>query len=214
MPPENSNKSRRLMHTRSITCEGFLRDDGLWEVEAWLRDTKPLHPARQPFSRRTEAGRSRARYRPAARDRRDHDHPRGGSHDARHALPDLHRCRADPGAPGRRAHRSRLARSGPAQDRPAGDLHAPDGIARPRRDHAVPDHVPRQETGGPRLRWRISRTPAGGRSSSAAAIPGAPTARWWRRCSRSLRPSRRRKIRRARERDHRPRTPPPARSRR
>ena len=30
------------MHTRSIECEGFLRDDGLWEVEAWLRDTKPF----------------------------------------------------------------------------------------------------------------------------------------------------------------------------
>jgi hypothetical protein len=46
MPPESSNKSRRLMHTRSITCDGFLRDDGLWEVEAWLRDTKPfLQPA-------------------------------------------------------------------------------------------------------------------------------------------------------------------------
>ena len=42
MPPENSSKSRRLMHTRSIECEGFLRDDGLWEVEAWLRDTKPF----------------------------------------------------------------------------------------------------------------------------------------------------------------------------
>ncbi len=48
MPPENSNKSRRLMHTRSITCEGFLRDDGLWEVEAWLRDSKPFI---QPASR-------------------------------------------------------------------------------------------------------------------------------------------------------------------
>ena len=42
MPLENSNKSRRLMHTRSIECQGFLRDDGLWEVEAWLRDTKPF----------------------------------------------------------------------------------------------------------------------------------------------------------------------------
>jgi hypothetical protein len=42
MPLENSNKSRRLMHTRSVECEGFLRDDGLWEVEAWLRDTKPF----------------------------------------------------------------------------------------------------------------------------------------------------------------------------
>jgi hypothetical protein len=42
MPLENSSKSRRLMHTRSVECEGFLRDDGLWEVEAWLRDTKPF----------------------------------------------------------------------------------------------------------------------------------------------------------------------------
>ena len=42
MSLENSGKSRRLMHTRSIECEGFLRDDGLWEVEAWLRDTKPF----------------------------------------------------------------------------------------------------------------------------------------------------------------------------
>jgi len=33
---------RRPMHTRSVVCEGFLRDDGLWEVEAWLRDTKPF----------------------------------------------------------------------------------------------------------------------------------------------------------------------------
>ena len=42
MPLENSSKSRRLMHTRFVECEGFLRDDGLWEVEAWLRDTKPF----------------------------------------------------------------------------------------------------------------------------------------------------------------------------
>ena len=42
MPLENSSKSRRLMHTRFVECEGFLRDDGLWEVEAWLRDIKPF----------------------------------------------------------------------------------------------------------------------------------------------------------------------------
>ena len=46
MPLETNNKSRRPMHTRSVQCDGFLRDDGLWEVEAWLRDTKPfLQPA-------------------------------------------------------------------------------------------------------------------------------------------------------------------------
>ena len=30
------------MHRRAIDCEGFLRDDGLWEVEARLVDTKPF----------------------------------------------------------------------------------------------------------------------------------------------------------------------------
>ena len=33
---------RRLMHRRSIECTGYLRNDGLWEVEARLVDTKPF----------------------------------------------------------------------------------------------------------------------------------------------------------------------------
>jgi hypothetical protein len=41
--PENSQeKARRLMHRRAIDCEGYLREDGLWEVEARLVDTKPF----------------------------------------------------------------------------------------------------------------------------------------------------------------------------
>jgi len=39
---DRNETRRRLMHTRSIECNGYLRDDGLWEVEAWLRDTKPF----------------------------------------------------------------------------------------------------------------------------------------------------------------------------
>jgi hypothetical protein len=35
-------KPRRLMHRRSVECLGYLRDDGLWEVEARLVDTKPF----------------------------------------------------------------------------------------------------------------------------------------------------------------------------
>jgi len=31
---------RRLMHQRTVVCDGYLRGDGLWEVEARLRDTK------------------------------------------------------------------------------------------------------------------------------------------------------------------------------
>ena len=41
-PDTNADgKPRRLMHRRSVECLGYLRDDGLWEVEARLVDTKP-----------------------------------------------------------------------------------------------------------------------------------------------------------------------------
>jgi hypothetical protein len=50
---EVANKAgRRLMHTRTVECNGFLRDDGLWEVEARLVDTKPYT---QPADRYREA---------------------------------------------------------------------------------------------------------------------------------------------------------------
>jgi hypothetical protein len=44
MPQKNDDDSepRRLMHRRSIECTGYLRSDGLWEVEARLVDTKPF----------------------------------------------------------------------------------------------------------------------------------------------------------------------------
>ena len=42
MPTEVANGTgRRLMHTRTVECNGYLRDDDLWEVEARLVDTKP-----------------------------------------------------------------------------------------------------------------------------------------------------------------------------
>lgn len=31
---------RRHLHTRRITCEGFLREDGLWDIEAHMTDVK------------------------------------------------------------------------------------------------------------------------------------------------------------------------------
>jgi len=31
---------RETLHTRRIVCEGFLREDGLWDIEAHLLDTK------------------------------------------------------------------------------------------------------------------------------------------------------------------------------
>ena len=44
MPHMNEERGgrRRLMHRRSVECQGYLRDDGLWEVEARLVDTKPF----------------------------------------------------------------------------------------------------------------------------------------------------------------------------
>jgi hypothetical protein len=45
MPTPDDNphhNKRRLMHRRSVECLGYLRDDGLWEVEARLVDTKPF----------------------------------------------------------------------------------------------------------------------------------------------------------------------------
>lgn len=44
MPQEETIDAprRRHMHTRTIECNGYLRDDGLWEVEARMRDTKPF----------------------------------------------------------------------------------------------------------------------------------------------------------------------------
>ena len=40
-PEKNTQeKARRLLHRRAIDCDGYLREDGLWEVEARLVDTK------------------------------------------------------------------------------------------------------------------------------------------------------------------------------
>lgn len=31
---------RRLAHTRQIVCSGYVRDDGLYDIEARMTDTK------------------------------------------------------------------------------------------------------------------------------------------------------------------------------
>ncbi|MBO3273994.1 DUF2889 domain-containing protein [Pseudomonas sp. Milli4] len=36
----SENQRRRLLHTRQVSCEGYLREDGLFEFEGRLRDTK------------------------------------------------------------------------------------------------------------------------------------------------------------------------------
>lgn len=53
---------RRLVHNRQILCQGFERDDGLWDIEATLTDTKThdvallertLIPAEEPIHKLT-----------------------------------------------------------------------------------------------------------------------------------------------------------------
>jgi len=45
--PLPSPGPRKLMHTRSIECKGYERDDGLWDIEAHLVDAKTyLHTRR------------------------------------------------------------------------------------------------------------------------------------------------------------------------
>lgn len=38
--PLTTAAPRRLRHTRTIVCEGYQREDGLWDIEARLVDTK------------------------------------------------------------------------------------------------------------------------------------------------------------------------------
>lgn len=46
---------RRHLHTRTIHCEGFQRDDGLWDIEARIIDTK-THKTVEPFRGARDAG--------------------------------------------------------------------------------------------------------------------------------------------------------------
>jgi hypothetical protein len=38
--PLSASTPRQHMHTREINCRGYARDDGLWDIEAHLKDTK------------------------------------------------------------------------------------------------------------------------------------------------------------------------------
>ena len=39
--PLSNPVGRKPMHTRTVQCRGYLRDDGLWDIEGHLVDTKP-----------------------------------------------------------------------------------------------------------------------------------------------------------------------------
>lgn len=40
--PLSQPVKRKLLHTREVTCQGYLREDGLIEIEGHLNDTKPF----------------------------------------------------------------------------------------------------------------------------------------------------------------------------
>lgn len=40
MPLPTPIADRKLLHTRTVTCQGYERADGLWEIDAWLTDVK------------------------------------------------------------------------------------------------------------------------------------------------------------------------------
>lgn len=39
--PLTKSAPRKLAHTRVVTCQGYQRDDGLWDIEGKIVDTKP-----------------------------------------------------------------------------------------------------------------------------------------------------------------------------
>jgi hypothetical protein len=40
MPLPAPSVDRKLLHTRTITCQGYERADGLWEIDGWMTDVK------------------------------------------------------------------------------------------------------------------------------------------------------------------------------
>ena len=50
-----SPAARRHRHTRTISCEGYQREDGLWDIEARIVDAKPFS-YREPFRGLRAAG--------------------------------------------------------------------------------------------------------------------------------------------------------------
>lgn len=49
--PLSKPVSRELTHTRVVTCQGYKREDGLWDIEGRIVDTKPYR-----FSNRDRGG--------------------------------------------------------------------------------------------------------------------------------------------------------------
>ena len=40
MPLPAPTSERKLLHTRTITCQGYERADGKWDIDGWINDIK------------------------------------------------------------------------------------------------------------------------------------------------------------------------------
>ena len=40
MPLPAPTEDRELLHTRTIECRGYLRADGMWDIDGWMTDIK------------------------------------------------------------------------------------------------------------------------------------------------------------------------------
>jgi hypothetical protein len=54
--PLSNPVSRKLLHTRAIECTGYEREDGLWDIEAHLVDTKTHLHSRRHGGRERQPG--------------------------------------------------------------------------------------------------------------------------------------------------------------
>jgi hypothetical protein len=54
--PLSQAAPRKLIHTRAIECKGYEREDGLWDIEAHLVDTKTYAHTRRHGGRERKAG--------------------------------------------------------------------------------------------------------------------------------------------------------------
>ena len=54
--PLSSPAARKLIHTRAIECKGYEREDGLWDIEARLTDTKSVAHTRHHGGRERGPG--------------------------------------------------------------------------------------------------------------------------------------------------------------
>lgn len=56
MPLPDPDYPRKRFHTRTVTCQGFQRDDGLWDIDGWMTDVKDYGFANKDRGGWVEAG--------------------------------------------------------------------------------------------------------------------------------------------------------------